>query len=104
MRLPKHKLPKEASKHTRQHKHSQKKIVKLERRLEKAGKKSEMDVDDDDVEDGGEGMVEEVVDSRTEEEKDAARLERKRANAPKVFYKKVNKSLSGKNGPRAVTK
>lgn len=38
-----------------------------------------------------------------EAEKEAAKAARKKANAHKMLYKKNNYSITGRNGPRAVT-
>ena len=40
----------------------------------------------------------------SEQEREAARLERKKANAHRVLYKKTIKQITGKNGPRAVSR
>ena len=102
MKLPKHKyLKKEASKHTRQVKHTPKKLVKLERKLNATRGQEEMVV---------ETSVTTSVNKDTEEGKKLAvqnwqdKLKRKRDNASRVSYKKINSSISHFNGPRAVSK
>ena len=99
MRLPKHKyLKKEASKHTRQVKHSPKKLAKLDRQSSRG--QEEMVVVENEV----------ATNLETEERKQLAvanwqeKLKRKKANAHKVSYKKINSSISHFNGPRAVSK
>lgn len=94
-RLPKHKLPKEAPKkcaQTIKHKRSAKALAKKEKKLAKA---NEME-------------TESVVSSATQpkyandEEREAARLERKKANAHRNMYKKTITSYTARNGPRAI--
>ena len=104
MRLPKHKLPKEASKHSKQTKHK-KATLKAIRRTENTEKKSKMSTEatEDEKDDGvdDEGTVASVISAA---DKWAAKLERKKANAHKIQYKKLNYSITGKNGPRAVSR
>lgn len=99
MRLPKHKLPKENHKHlqTVKHKKSAKKLQRLELKEAKKLSQSTVEMKVDGAEEG-EALV------LSAEEKERLRLERKKANAHKNFYKKQNLAVSGKNGPRAVNR
>jgi hypothetical protein len=47
-------------------------------------------------------VVEDIKPSLTAEEKEAAKLERKKANKVKIAYKKNNYNFTNKYGPRAV--
>jgi hypothetical protein len=101
MRLPKHSLPKEASKHHAQFKHK-KAQLKIQRRLEKK-------INNEMIEDSTNLSSAFDVNSDSNnhliiERKIEVKLKRKQANRQNVLYKKINKSISGKNGPRAVTK
>lgn len=88
MRLASHKLPKGVNKQVRTAKH--KDSAKHQTRKEKkAAKANEMQED-----------AEEPV-LLSPEEKEAAKLLRKKANAHKVAYKKNNIAMTGRNGPRA---
>jgi hypothetical protein len=87
--LPKHKLPKgkNIKKVTAKHKKSEAHLAKVEKKLNKAN-----------------AMETESLPALqlTAEEKEAAKVERKRANKSKILYKKVSYNCTGKNGPRSV--
>lgn len=89
MRVPAHKLPKQNNKVSRsvKHKDSAKAKARKEKKEEKVNAMSE--------------DAEPVV-QLSEAEKEAAKAERKKANAHKVAYKKQMLHMSGRNGPRAV--
>jgi hypothetical protein len=91
MRLPKHKMPKQIQKHgrTAKHKDSAAKKAKLEKKEMKA---NAMETDST-------GATRQL----TEEERESAKATRKKVNAHKMLYKKNNYSMTGRNGPRAVT-
>ena len=94
MRLPKHKLPKVKPAKCRQtvkHKKSEK---KQEREAKRAARSETMEVE----------LVAGSVTYGSEQERETARLERKKTNAHRVMYKKTIKHMTGKNGPRAVSK
>ena len=94
MRLPKHKLPKvkqAKSQQTVKHKKSEK---KAERLAKKAERSESMELE----------SVAGSVTYASEQEREAARLERKKSNAHRVMYKKTIKQITGKNGPRAVSR
>ena len=94
MRLPKHKLPKvkqAKSQQTAKHKKSEK---KAERLAKKAERSESMELE----------SVAGSVTYASEQEREAARLERKKSNAHRVMYKKTIKQITGKNGPRAVSR
>eukprot|EP00428_Durinskia_dybowskii_P065822 CAMPEP_0170382754 /NCGR_PEP_ID=MMETSP0117_2-20130122/15115_1 /TAXON_ID=400756 /ORGANISM="Durinskia baltica, Strain CSIRO CS-38" /LENGTH=85 /DNA_ID=CAMNT_0010638421 /DNA_START=51 /DNA_END=308 /DNA_ORIENTATION=- len=84
-------MPKQVQKHgrTAKHKDSAAKQARKEKKEMKAN-----------------GMeTESVIEARqlSEEEKESAKAARKKLNAHKMFYKKNNYSMTGRNGPRAVT-
>lgn len=97
MRLASHSLPRDVHKHlqTVKHKKSSKKLLKLQTKRERAEARSTVEM-------ATEGAA--LVPALSEEEKAAAKAERKRLNAPKNFYKKQVLSMSGKNGPRACNR
>ena len=95
MRLPKHKLPKLKSQHSQKDKVGQKHKAKVEKKAAKAAKAAQMAVEIDD-----ESSKLEL----TDQQKFLAKMERKRQNKEKVFYKKQNLNRTHSNGPRAVTK
>lgn len=95
MRLPKHSLPKAKPVkclQTVKHKKSEKKLAKL---AKKAAKADEMEMESMD------GSIN-TAKYASEEEREAARLERKKANAHRILYKKNIKHMTGRNGPRAI--
>lgn len=102
MRLPKHKLPKEPSKHSRQTKHKKAQLKDI-RRAQNKGKKSEMAISSEEVE--AELQAPQPIQPElTPAEKLAAKQARKKANAHKILYKKINSSMTGRNGPREVSR
>jgi hypothetical protein len=88
MRLPKQSLPKEVSKHTKQSKHK-KALTKLENRMKKKLSKSGMDI---------------AEACTVQEDKISTTLLSPEEKRKKVSYKKNNYSITGKNGPRAVSR
>ena len=54
--------------------------------------------------DDGESIADTTMeaDAKTPEEKESARIERKKQNAHKIAYKKLNYAITSKKGPRAV--
>jgi hypothetical protein len=92
MRLASHKLPKQVNKHTQSAKHK-KSAAAIAKKAAKAEKKAAMEVE------GGEPKV--VL---TDEQKEAAKAARKKANAHKVHYKKQILNRTHSNGPRAINK
>lgn len=94
MRVPAHKLPKQVNKIVRtvKHKDSEKAKARKEKKEEKA---NGMSIDDDN---NNNSTAVELSDR----EKEIAKMERKKANAHKVDYKKKTLHISGRNGPRAI--
>ena len=91
MRLPKHKMPKERPvkrQQTVKHKRSEKKAIKV---AKQEAKSAEMEVQ----------SINEPK-YANDEEREIARLQRKKENAHRVDYKKMIKHMTGRNGPRAV--
>jgi hypothetical protein len=100
MRLPKQTLPKEGRKHSSHQAKHKKSTLRLERREEKDIKKSSMDIDIT-----SSSKEEPLVKSTISlQESLKLREERKKLNRKNVLYKKQSNSISGINGPRAVTK
>lgn len=100
MRLPKQKLAKEPSKHGFQAKHK-KKLLKIERQNAKQVSKNAMD-----TESVGSMTADAISNTlpMTVQERLKAKQERKSLRRESVIYKKFNTAISGRNGPRAVTK
>jgi FKBP-type peptidyl-prolyl cis-trans isomerase len=104
MRLAQHSLKKGASSHKRQVKHSPKKLGKIVRQQEKAEKKSEMAVEDNDDDAGAETTAPPAAETaQATIAKHNAKMERKKHNAGNLQYKKLNTAISNKKGPRAVS-
>jgi hypothetical protein len=95
MRLPKHKLPKIKSQHSQKDKVGQKLKAKIEKKAAKVVKAAQMAVENEE---------ETNKEQLTDQQKFLAKMERKRLNKDKVFYKKQNLNRTHSNGPRAVTK